>query len=596
MKLLMVKFAPIIILVAIVVMGLLTYNHKKYFEWIRKHWFFKKSFYNSVSFAALLASFAFLLFSLMDVRGPQEHMEVTVPDQKTIVMIDTSASMLVEDVKPSRFKRALFMAKHFIKKAVGHQVAIVLFSNIQKRIVPFTDDIDLLDARISGLETLDISRGGSNIAQAIQESLQYFKSSTPDNGETFGNILIFSDSEESSAPFDVKIPKRINVAFVGVGTLNGGKVPLRGRNERFRGYKRYGGKDVISKLNENYIKSLGTKIPAYRYWVASSYTIYTDEIINFFEKSFLEDFESAHQTVVRPVWSHYIASVGIAFYILSIIFSQFRSFALIFLLMALGWNDGGVARADISADLENLREGGLDKARRLKLAEKFLKKGETENALKLYRENVGELEEADFFTLSNYAVALFQSGGIEEGVKIYNYLYRNAPLGEREKDALRNNLLKALDEEEKRQKQEKKQDGDKGQEDKKDSGEEEKSDESGEEKDNNDGGGEGSEKGKDEEGEQREKKGGGKEGEEEDEKKSDNKNDQKNQDSSSQQKKDLTGREALMEKKKNVEKQRKLVKIPETIKSIMDKERSLQDRAFDTGTYDKKRDRRVKDW
>ena len=223
MKLLMIKFMPAVILLAIIVMVLFVYNRKKYFDWIRMHWFFEKSFYNSCSFAMLLGAFFLLLFSLMDVRGPQEQTEVAIPDQKTIIMIDTSASMLVEDIKPSRFKRSLFMAKHFVKKAVGHQVAIVLFSNIQKRIVPFTDDIDLLDARISGLETLDISRGGSNIAKAIQESLQYFKSSEHDAGKMSGNILIFSDSEETSTPFDVSIPEKVNVAFVGVGTLNGGK-------------------------------------------------------------------------------------------------------------------------------------------------------------------------------------------------------------------------------------------------------------------------------------------------------------------------------------------------------------------------------------
>ena len=552
MKLMMMKFAPIIILVAAIVMGLLTYNRKKYFEWIGMHWFFQKSLYNSISFAALLVSFSLLLFSLMDVRGPQEQMEVAVPDQKTIIMIDTSASMLVEDVKPSRFKRALFMAKHFVKKAIGHQVAIVLFSNIQKRIVPFTDDIDLLDARISGLETLNISKGGSNISQAIQESLQYFKSSAPDGGEIFGNILIFSDSEESGTPFDVQIPPKINVAFVGVGTLNGGKIPLRSRNERFRGYKRYGGKDVISKLNENHIKSLGTKIDSYRYWIASSYTIYTDEVINFFEKSFLEDLELAHQTIIRPVWSHYIASIGIVFYILSIIFSQFRSFAqfvVIFLLMAVGWWNGGVVRADISKDLEKLREGGLDKVGRLKLAEKFLKKGEMENALELYGENIDRPEDADFSTLSNYAVALFQNGKTGEGVKVYDYLYKNASLGDREKDALRNNLLKALEEQDKKRKREEKRDGDRSEEDKKDSGERE---ENGEEKkeDDDDGEGEGSPGEKGEKGGERERKEGRGNGGGDDEEKGEQKSDQKNQEEASQQKKNLTGREALMEKKK----------------------------------------------
>ena len=583
MKLLMMKFFPGIVLVAAIVVWLLVNNRKKYLEWIRLHWFFKPSFYNSFSFGTLLLSFLFLLFSLSDVRGPQEQMEMSIPDQKTIILIDSSASMLVEDIKPSRFKRSLFMAKHFVKKAVGHQVGLVLFSNIQKRIVPFTDDVDLLDARISGLETLNISRGGSNIAQAIQESLQYFKSAGKKDKEITGNILIFSDSEEMNTSFNVDVPEKINVAFVGVGTLNGGKIPLRSRNNRFRGYKRYGGQDVISKLNESYIKNLGSKVAHYKYWIASSYTIYTEEIINFFEKSFMDDLESLHQEVVRPVWSHYIASIGIILYILSMIFSQFRSFqqfVILLFLMVGGLRDGGRVWADIPKDLESLKRGKLEEIKRLKLAEKFLRKGDNEKALKLYRENVEQLEKYDFSTLLNYGVALFKSGRMQEGMDVYNYLYEKASLEERERMALQNNLIKALedyDEEQKKAQKKKEEEESKGQ------GEEEESQEQGQGQEED---GEQGEKGDDK---PREGGGGGQPQEEQE-------SEGKSQEESSQQKKNLTGREALAEKKKTVEKQRKLVKIPEVLKSIMDKERSLQDRAFDTSTHIRKKDRKVKDW
>ena len=588
MKFLMIKFFPVIVLTAIVFVGLLSYNRKKYFDWIHKHWFFKKSFYNSYSFALLVLSFFLLLFSLLDVRGPQEQMEIDVPEQKTIIMIDSSASMLAEDVKPSRFKRSLFMAKHFVKKSVGHQVGVVLFSNIQKKIVPFTDDIDLLNARISGLETLNISRGGSNIAQAIQESLQYFKSSNKNTKDISGNILIFSDSEETESSFDINVPQKINVAFVGVGTLNGGKIPLRGKNGEFRGYKRYKGEDVISRLNENYIKKLDAKVSNFKYWIASSYTIYTDEIIKFFEKSFFDELESSQKTIIRPVWSHYIASVGIFFYILSSIFSQFNSFrkiVAILFLAAFGVKGDGYVWADVTTDLDRLKKGKLDKIQRLKLAEKFLKKDEKEKALKLYQESVGKLEDVDFSVLLNYGVALFKSGKIQEGMKIYDYLYRKVPVGGSEKSALQNNLLKALEEYDTEQKKkENEKDGKKGDENKQD-GEKEESEEQGEKKDGGMNRGDSGEDDGDKE--NREKGVGQSDGQ---------KKEESGQDESSVQKKNLTGRAAFEEKKKNMEKQRKLIKIPETLKSIMNKDGSLQDKFFDTSTHMRKRDRQIKDW
>ena len=71
---------------------------------------------------------------------------------KTIILVDSSASMLAEDVRPNRFKKALLLVKHYVKKAVGQQISLVVFSDNQKRIIPFTDDIDLINARLERLE------------------------------------------------------------------------------------------------------------------------------------------------------------------------------------------------------------------------------------------------------------------------------------------------------------------------------------------------------------------------------------------------------------------------------------------------------------
>src|SRR5690606_35408348 len=82
-----------------------------------------------------------LVFSLLDPRGPEERIKAEVPNDRTIILIDTSASMLAEDVKPSRLQKAVLIAKHFARKAAGHQLSIVVFAEIQKKIVPFTNDI-----------------------------------------------------------------------------------------------------------------------------------------------------------------------------------------------------------------------------------------------------------------------------------------------------------------------------------------------------------------------------------------------------------------------------------------------------------------------
>jgi Ca-activated chloride channel family protein len=191
--------------------------------------------------------------------------------------------MLAEDVRPNRFEKASLLAKHFIKKAVGHQISIVVFSDGQKRIVPFTNDMDLIEARLNALKELDLERGGTGLSLAIQESIQYFVDSEK---RPFGNILVLTDAEETDGGLDLDVPEGISVGVVGVGTAKGAPIPMRSSRGVFSGNKKHQGKTVISKLDEEYLKKLGTEIEHFKYWVASSYSLPTEKILGFFNRAF----------------------------------------------------------------------------------------------------------------------------------------------------------------------------------------------------------------------------------------------------------------------------------------------------------------------
>ncbi|MBC96253.1 MAG: hypothetical protein CME63_00745 [Halobacteriovoraceae bacterium] len=180
---------PIIISIILYVIVFIR-TRKKMEDFVLLTWFKRKTNLYQFKKFLYLIGISLLLVSLLDFRGPEQKIESDIPDQKTIVIIDSSASMLAEDIRPNRFQKSLIMARHFVKKAFGHKIAVVLFSDQQKRLVPFTDDLDLLDARIAGLENVDLYDGGSNISQAIKESLGYFKNASSKNENLIGNILV----------------------------------------------------------------------------------------------------------------------------------------------------------------------------------------------------------------------------------------------------------------------------------------------------------------------------------------------------------------------------------------------------------------------
>jgi hypothetical protein len=67
-----------------------------------------------------LFGICFLFISLLDIRGEPTFSEGGKSTAYTVILLDTSLSMLAEDLQPNRINSAIVHLKHFIKKAQGH--------------------------------------------------------------------------------------------------------------------------------------------------------------------------------------------------------------------------------------------------------------------------------------------------------------------------------------------------------------------------------------------------------------------------------------------------------------------------------------------
>lgn len=531
----------------------------------------------------------FLLVSLLDFRGHEEKLETNIPDQKTIIIIDSSASMLAEDVRPNRFKKSILMARHFIKKAFGHKVAIVLFSDTQKRLVPFTDDLDLLDARVAGLEDLDLYNGGSNISQAIKESLGYFKVDTGRKTGAGGNVLVFTDSEGHDEDFDFQIPEEVSLAVVGVGTLKGSRIPHRDRYGVFRGYKKFKNKEVVSRLNEDWLKKISASAKSYKYWVANSYTIPTEEIMNFFNKTFKDRLVKGTATV-RPVMAQKVLLPAMILLLFSFLLYPKKSFLALFFLMVI--HGPSLKAIDVNEEyaetlLKKIKEGNTSKQIKVKLADTFLKLGRLEEAEVLYKESYDKLT---IEGLNNYAINLIKNKKAEEGVRVLSDLQlkvrEDGSIENRQEKIaeIRQNMLLALAEQKKQKKQKN--------EDKKKSEDQKKGDNS---KNN----GEGEKEKKSSESDKSQKNDNKNKGNDNDKQKRKNEdqseNKDKNKDKNEDKEKKPNKSKSLEDKQGEIEKKRRMVKIPGLIKQIMSDDRNLQKKYLDTST-EKPKAYQKKDW
>lgn len=582
-------FLPII-LVAMVFLFLVVFlMEKKFFRFIKTYWFYNRSWQSYLASLLFILGMSGLLISLLDIRGPEEKIKTEVPEDRTIILMDTSASMLAEDVKPSRLQKAALIAKHFARKAAGHQISVVAFAEVSKKIVPFTNDLDLIDSRLDSIENLRNQYGSSALSLAIQESIQYFRES---GGESRGNILVLTDGEETSEGINLKIPKNVHVAMVGIGTENGGRIPLDdGRGFRF-GYKKDRGRDVITKLNEKFFKETTADIPSSRYWIANSYTLPTEEILNFFQSEKIKS-NNQQDMVIKPVLMEWIVLPSIIFLILSYILKSIRIFSLglLLLITPVQAQDNEIELSpETLLKMDQLQKGELNQLEKIKLADDLRAAGAHDEAIALYEENLPPKIDPDIPSEAylNYGTALLEKGEVEKGLSVYKSLsdqLGDSPVSERVKETIDKNTVTYFRKEKQKKEEQKNQKNQKG--DNKD----QKNNQSGQNQQNN-------QSGSGNQQDQKNKKGSGEQDKKQDKGEGKDKQDKKDQKGDGSDDEQENKKDKDKDKADNGDNRLPRKKIPAKLKQLMSDDRQLQMKMIEHGTRDlnRRKSRKSKDW
>ncbi len=580
------NYLPGILLAFAVFVVVLIMLERRFFKLVKTYWFYRRSTFSYISSALLILGMGGLLLSLLDVRGPEEKIKTPIPSDRTIILVDTSASMLAEDVKPSRLQKAVLIAKHFARKAPGHQLSVVAFAEIQKKIVPFTTDLDLIDSRLDSLKMLRNQYGSSALSAAIQESVQYFKET---GGEARGNILVLTDGEETSNGMDLKIAKDIHVALVGIGTTQGGRIPLDdGRGFRF-GYKKDKGQDVITKLNENFFKQVTKEIPSSKYWLANSYTLPSDEILDFFKSEKVKGIDE-QDMIIKPVMMEWIVIPALLLLILSYFFKALKIFSLGMLLVILPLHAQEAEKEveytpELLHRMEQLQKGELNRAQKVKLADELYKAGAKGESLALYEENL-PLDKIDHSVPQeaylNYGTALLEKGEGQKGLAVYDQLASSLDPKDSKtlaaKEMIEKNTISFFKQEEQKKQDKKNQKNQDNQDNNKDDKNQNQG-QSGQQKD--------------------QKQKSGKDDKKEDEKdKQDNKDEKKEDKNEGEDKEDKKDESDSEDNKDQDKKPLPPKKIPAKLKQLMSDDRQLQMKMIENGTKDmnKRKSRQNKDW
>jgi len=169
-------------------------------------------------FALLMLGLALAIVSLARPQWGYIYEDVKRKGLDLLFAVDTSRSMLSNDVQPNRLERVKLAAQDLVNQLQGDRVGLIAFAGRAFLQAPLTIDYEAEVESINDLDTKTIPEGGTNISEAINLALNTFGKSAAGNRA----LIIFTDGEELSGDA-AKVAKTaaeagMRIFTVGVGT------------------------------------------------------------------------------------------------------------------------------------------------------------------------------------------------------------------------------------------------------------------------------------------------------------------------------------------------------------------------------------------
>jgi Ca-activated chloride channel family protein len=202
-----------------------------------------------LKFGVLLLAIFFLIVGLVNPKIGTKVEKVKREGIDIVFAVDVSKSMLAEDVSPNRLEKGKQLVSQIINNLGDDRIGIIAYSGSAFPVLPITTDYSVAKMFLQSMNTSTISSQGTSIDEAIQLSGQFFDK----KAQTQKLLIIISDGEDHSdnAKDAAEEAKELGIKIItiGVGSENGGRIPLKinGIVEGFQLDKN--GEIVVTKRN-----------------------------------------------------------------------------------------------------------------------------------------------------------------------------------------------------------------------------------------------------------------------------------------------------------------------------------------------------------
>lgn len=216
----------------------------------------------------IIVGVLFLIFTLIEPKWGYNWEEVEKKGIDIVIAVDTSRSMLADDVKPNRLEVAKREIEDLLNVLEGDRVGLVVFAGSAFIYCPLTTDYGAFRLFLNDLNTNIIPLGGTAIAEAIRKGISTFEA----NSKNHKAIILITDGENhEDDPLKAASTAKeqgIVVYTVGVGKKDGSYIKVKDESGNEVLLKDRQGQVIKSRLDEITLNKIalgtgGLYTPAY---------------------------------------------------------------------------------------------------------------------------------------------------------------------------------------------------------------------------------------------------------------------------------------------------------------------------------------------
>ncbi len=204
--------------------------------------------------------FIFLIISLLDPKFGKKESVIKRKGIDIIIAIDTSLSMLAEDIKPNRMTIAKAELGNLIDELSINKMGLIAFAGESILECPLTLDYNAVKMFLDFINVDEVPIQGTDISKVIDLAINTFDKKE----KSYKVLILLTDGEDHNSGYLKKLDEAakegIKIFTIGIGNKQGEMIPIRDENGKLLEYKKdkYG-KNVLSKLDEKLLQEISNK-------------------------------------------------------------------------------------------------------------------------------------------------------------------------------------------------------------------------------------------------------------------------------------------------------------------------------------------------